>query len=142
MQPTDDRYAWGFIGGLAGTTLAGTNLAGTNLAGTNLAGSNLGGANLAGSNLAGTNIAGTNLVNTTLATTNVGVNIHNLSGGANGLLFSGEDLWSGRTASCVVLGVGGTAFGRLVSQNTGPQMYTALKQTNWRGCRMNLVKHF
>jgi uncharacterized protein YjbI with pentapeptide repeats len=111
---------------LAGTNLAGTNLAGTNLAGTNLAGSNLGGTNLAGVNLAGTNLAGTNLAGANLSTSNVGKNIHNLAN-ANGMLPSGEDLWSDRAHACVVAGLGSTAFSKLVSENAAITTTTITK---------------
>lgn len=116
---------------LAGTNLAGTNLAGTNLAGTNLAGSNLAGSNLAGTNLAGNNLAGTNLAGANLATANIGKNIHGLAA-TTGLLMSGEDLMTPRTGTCVVMGIGSTAFAKLVNQNkTGTKMYAALSQLNW-----------
>jgi uncharacterized protein YjbI with pentapeptide repeats len=111
---------------LAGANLAGANLAGANLAGANLAGSNLGGTNLAGANLAGTNLAGTNLVGATLATKGVGLNIHKLAS-ANGMLPSGEDLWSDRAHACVVAGIGSTAFSKLVNENAAITTTTITK---------------
>lgn len=142
---------------LAGTNLAGTNLGGNNLGGNNLAATNLAATNLAGNNLAGTNLAGTNLAatnlsgssvagltplhgapvtGTTLTTTAVtfgatgaGVNIHRAAT-VNGMLSSGEDLYS-RAASCVVLGVGSTAFSRLVVDNGAGPMFGALKKSAW-----------
>lgn len=136
---------------LAGNNLAGNNLAANNLAATNLAATNLAGNNLAGNNLAGTNLAGTNLSGSTVAglsalhgspiagtrlsTTptfgvgGAGVNIHNL-GAASGMLASGEELFT-RNASCVVLGVGSTAFSRLVTDNGAGPMFGALKKLPW-----------
>jgi hypothetical protein len=117
---------------LAGTNLAGTNLAGTNLAGTNLAGTNLSGSNLAGTNLAGNNLAGTNLAGTNLAGTNSGFNIHNLGGAPGGMLYSGEDVWSTQTARCVVMGIGSTAFAKLLGQQSdNATMYVALGKLPW-----------
>ena len=126
---------------LSGTNLGGTNLAGANLGGTNLSGTNLGGSNLSGSNLSGANvsggnsIAGTNLAGATLTTANVGYDIHNLSSSnLTGLLFSGEDAWepkATRTKSCVVLGIGSTAFPKLLGQNSGSTMYAAIRKTPW-----------
>jgi hypothetical protein len=102
---------------LAGTNLAGTNLAGTNLAGTNLAGTNLAGTNLAGTNVSGNNLAGTNLAGTNLAGTNSGYNIHGL-GGSLSMLYSGEDVWLPKTGQCIVMGIGSTAFPKLLGQQT------------------------
>jgi uncharacterized protein YjbI with pentapeptide repeats len=117
---------------LAGTNLAGTNLAGTNLAGTNLAGSNLAGSNLAGTNLAGTNLAGTNLAGTNLAGTNSGKNIHNLSGSINGMLYSAEDMWLPKTGQCIVMGVGSTAFAKLMGQQSAnAKISVALGKLPW-----------
>jgi hypothetical protein len=116
---------------LGGTNLAGTNLGGTNLGGTNLAGSNLGGSNLAGTNLGGNNLAGTNLGGTNLAGSITGQNIHNLTGG-NVMLYSGEDRWSPRTAQCVVLGIGSTAFAKLLGQQSaGAKISVALGKLPW-----------
>jgi hypothetical protein len=110
---------------LGGNNLAGNNLAGSNLAGTNLAGNNLAGSNLAGSNLAGNNLAGTNLAGSNLAGTDSGYNIHGVSG-AMGMLYSGEDVWKptaspfdgSNRAECVVMGIGSTAFPKLLSQQS------------------------
>jgi uncharacterized protein YjbI with pentapeptide repeats len=121
---------------LAGTNLAGTNLAGTNLAGTNLSGSNLSGSNLAGTNLAGnnlsaTNLAGTNLAGTNLAGTNSGANIHDLTG-SMGMLYTREDMWTPRTAACVVMGIGSTAFGKLLGQQSADaKINVALGKLPW-----------
>ena len=109
---------------LGGSNLAGSNLAGTNLAGSNLAGSNLAGSNLAGSNLAGSNLSGTNRRATTWraptwrartwrAATPAGTSTTS-TGSINGLLYSAEDMWSPKTGQCVVMGIGSTAFAKLL----------------------------
>ncbi len=147
---------------LAGSNLAGSNLAGSNLAGNNLAGNNLAGSNLAGSNLAGSNLAGSNLAGTTLAGTSLngsnvagtntagnsisgtnlnlgtlgasttGRNIHNLSAQPNGMLYSGEDVWSTQPARCVVMGIGSTAFPKLLGQQTAnAKISVALGKLPW-----------
>jgi hypothetical protein len=117
---------------LAGTNLAGTNLAGTNLAGTNLAGTNLAGTNLAGTNLSGNNLAGTNLAGTNLAGTNSGKNIHGLSGSVNGMLYSAEDMWLPKTEQCIVMGVGSTAFAKLMGQQSvNARINVALGKLPW-----------
>jgi uncharacterized protein YjbI with pentapeptide repeats len=117
---------------LSGSNLAGSNLAGSNLAGSNLAGSNLSGSNLAGSNLAGNSVAGTNLGSTTLTDLNTARNIHALSGSVAGMLYSGEDLWTPKTAQCVVMGIGSTAFGKLLGQQSaGARMSVALGKLPW-----------
>jgi uncharacterized protein YjbI with pentapeptide repeats len=122
---------------LAGTNLAGTNLAGTNLAGTNLAGTNLAGTNLAGSNLAGTNlggnsIVGTNLNESTLAGTTSGQNIHGLAGPPSGMLYSAEDAFLPKTAQCIVLGLGSTAFAKLLGQqHANAKMHAAIGRLPW-----------
>ncbi len=115
---------------VGGTNLGGTNVGGTNVSGNNVAGSNLGGSNVAGANISGTNVSGTNLATATLATANVGKNIHNLAA-ANKLLESGEDLWTSRTSACVVLGVGSTAFAKIVAANPSGNMYAAIKKLPW-----------
>jgi hypothetical protein len=118
---------------LASTNLAGTNLASTNLAGTNLASTNLSGSNLAGTNLAGNNLASTNLASTNLAGTNTGRNIHNLAvGSTNGMLYSAEDMWLPKTGQCVVLGIGSTAFPKLLGQQTAnAKISVALGKLPW-----------
>jgi hypothetical protein len=116
---------------LAGANLAGANLAGANLAGTNLAGSNLAGSNLAGTNLAGNNLAGTNLAGSNLAGSNTGFNLHNLTA-SNGMLYSGEDVWLPKTARCVVMGMGSTAFPKLLGQqSTNAKISVALGKLPW-----------
>jgi hypothetical protein len=121
---------------LGGTNLGGANLGGTNLGGTNLGGTNLGGTNLGGSNLGGTNLAGNSLAGATLAATNLagpatGRNIHGLAG-ANGILYSGEDLWTPKTAQCVVLGIGSTAFSKLLGQQSpDARISVALGKLPW-----------
>jgi hypothetical protein len=137
---------------LGGANLAGNNLGGNNLSSTNLGGANLGGANLAGANLAGVNLAaaglngstvggtyttlgcpvtGTVRLGTDLTLSTVGINIHNLGTTLpNKLLRSREDRFT-RASSCVMLGIGSTAFARLVSQNSGATMYAALKKLPW-----------
>jgi uncharacterized protein YjbI with pentapeptide repeats len=116
---------------LAGTNLAGTNLAGTNLAGTNLAGTNLQGSNLAGTNLGGNALAGTNLTGSTLPGPASGQNVHAL-GGASGMLYSGEDRFLPKTAQCIVLGLGSTAFAKLLGQQrANATMHVALGKLPW-----------
>jgi hypothetical protein len=131
------------IGGnnLAGNNLAGTNLASTNLAGTNLAGTNmsartlgsstLNGSTSSGTNLAGNSISGTTLNATTLTSTTTGRNIHKL-GTATGMLYSGEDVWSPKSAQCIVLGIGSTAFPKLLAQQTAnAKINVALGMLPW-----------
>jgi uncharacterized protein YjbI with pentapeptide repeats len=116
---------------LAGSNLAGSNLAGNNLAGSNLAGSNLAGSNLAGSNLAGNNISGTNLGSTNLAGATTGSNIYNVPGAVTGMLYSGEDLRP-KTSQCVVMGIGSTAFAKLLGQQSASsRIYTAVGKLPW-----------
>jgi hypothetical protein len=145
---------------LAGANLAGANLAGANLGGNNLAGANLAGANLAGANLAGANLAGANMAGmdlgqsnlsgssvagayptgnplpaalnaNTLSGTSSGSNIHAL-GSANGMLWSGEDLWSTAPSRCIVMGLGSTAFSKLLGQQTAnATMNVALGKLAW-----------
>jgi hypothetical protein len=102
---------------LAGTNLAGVNLAGANLSGSNLSGSNLSGSNLSGSNLAGNNLSGSNLSGSNLSGSNTGRNIHNLAS-SNGMLWSAEDVWLPKTGQCVVMGIGSTAFSKLLGQQS------------------------
>jgi hypothetical protein len=117
---------------LAGSNLAGSNLAGSNLAGSNLAGSNLAGSNLAGSNIGGNNLAGSNLAGSNLAGSNSGANIHNLTGSTTGMLYSREDAWTPRTASCVVMGIGSTAFPKLLAQQSAnAKINVALGKLPW-----------
>jgi uncharacterized protein YjbI with pentapeptide repeats len=116
---------------LAGVNLAGVNLSGVNLSGVNLSGSNLSGSNLSGTNLSGNNLSGTNLSGTNLSGTNSGANIHNLSG-STGMLYSREDVWTPRTAGCAVMGIGSTAFAKLLGQNvTSPKINVALGKLPW-----------
>ena len=111
---------------MAPTSAAPTS-GGANLAASNLSGSNLGGANLAGNNLAGTNLGGANL-----GGANTGVNIHGLAGSVNGLLYSGEDLWATVPQRCVVMGIGSTAFAKLLGQQSAnATMYVALGRLPW-----------
>ncbi len=137
---------------LSGTNVGGNNLAGSNLAGSNLAGSNLSGSNLAGAkmtgkilggttlngssvagtNLSGNSITGTNLSATTLTGTTTGSNIHKLSGGATGMLYSGEDVWSPKSAQCIVVGIGSTAFPKLLAQqSSNAKISVALGMLPW-----------
>jgi Pentapeptide repeats (8 copies) len=116
---------------LAGSNLAGSNLAGSNLAGSNLAGSNLAGSNLAGTNTAGNNLAGSNLSSTTLSSTTTGRNIHSLAS-SNGMLYSAEDVWTPKTSQCVVMGIGSTAFAKLLNQQTAnTRIRVALGKLPW-----------
>jgi uncharacterized protein YjbI with pentapeptide repeats len=115
---------------LAGSNLAGSNLAGSNLAGSNLAGSNLAGSNLAGSNLAGNNLAGSNLAGSNLAGSNSGVNIHGVAD--SGMLYSREDVWSPKTGQCIVMGIGSTAFPKLLGQQSAnAKISVALGRLPW-----------
>jgi hypothetical protein len=117
---------------LAGWNLAGSNLAGWNLAGWNLAGSNLGGSNVAGTNLGGNNLAGWNLAGWNLAGSNTGRNIHSLSGSINGMLYSAEDMWLPKTGQCIVMGIGSTAFPKLLGQQTAnTKISVALGKLPW-----------
>ncbi len=123
---------------MAGTNLAGMNLAGMNLAGMNLAGMNLGASNLSGSNLAGTNLAGMNLAAMNLAGMNLagpgtGKDIHGLGAAAiTGMMYSGEDVWMPKTGQCIVLGLGSTAFPKLLAQQTaGARISVALGKLPW-----------
>ncbi|MET0591901.1 MAG: pentapeptide repeat-containing protein [Polyangiaceae bacterium] len=117
---------------LGGTNLGGTNLGGTNLGGTNLGGTNLGGTNLGGTNLGGNNLGGTNLGGTNLGGTNTGINIHALSGALNGMLYSGEDQWQPKTSQCIVMGLGSTAFSKLLAQQSaGAKISVALGKLPW-----------
>jgi hypothetical protein len=117
---------------LGGTNLGGTNLGGTNLGGTNLGGTNLGGTNLGGTNLAGNNLGGTNLGGTNLGGTNTGRNIHNLTGSINGMLYSAEDVWSPKTGQCIVMGLGSTAFPKLLGQQSvNAKISVALGKLPW-----------
>jgi hypothetical protein len=117
---------------LAGTNLAGTNLAGTNLAGTNLAGTNLQGSNLAGTNLGGNGLGGTNLDDGALAGPSSGLNLHALVGPMSGMLYSAEDRFLPKTAQCIVLGIGSTAFAKLLGQQrANARMHAALGKLPW-----------
>ena len=117
---------------LGGVNLGGVNLGGVNLGGVNLGGSNLGGSNLGGVNLAGNNLGGTNLGGVNLGGVNTGRNIHSLAS-ANGMLYSGEDLWSTVTARSVVAGIGSTAFAKLLGQQSPScsKIYVALGRLPW-----------
>jgi hypothetical protein len=117
---------------LGGSNLGGNNLGGNNLGGSNLGGSNLAGSNLGGSNLGGNNLAGTNLAGSNLAGSNTGRNIHNLAGAINGMLYSAEDLWTPKTAQCIVMGIGSTAFAKLLGQQSvNAKISVALGKLPW-----------
>jgi hypothetical protein len=117
---------------LGATNLAGVNLAGVNLAGVNLASTTLAGTNLAGTNLGGNTIVGTNLNEGTLAGTASGQNIHALAGGPSGMLYSAEDGFLPKTAQCVVLGLGSTAFAKLLGQQrANAKMHAAIGKLPW-----------
>jgi hypothetical protein len=103
---------------LGAANLAGFNLAGFNLAGFNLAATNLSGSNVAGTNLAGFNLAGFNLAGFNLAGPSTGSDIHALGRPIDGMLYSGEDLWMPRSGQCIVLGIGSTAFAKLLGQQS------------------------
>ena len=113
---------------LGGMNLAATNLGGMNLGGMNLGGMNLGGMNLAASNLGGSastgtkksgrSITGTRLGSSNLSGSDSGYNIHGRATPLNGMLYSGEDLWSPRTDQCIVMGIGSTAFAQLLAQQS------------------------
>jgi uncharacterized protein YjbI with pentapeptide repeats len=117
---------------LAGSNMGGNNLAGSNLAGSNLAGSNLAGSNLAGSNLAGNSIAGTRLGASNLSSSATGSNIHDLGGSAAGMLYSREDEWMPKTGQCIVMGIGSTAFAKLLGQQSpNARISLALGKLPW-----------
>ena len=122
---------------LGGSNLGGANLGGSNLGGANLGGANLGGSNLGGSNTAGTNLGGNKLAGSTLGATNLGgastgFNVRNRAGGVNGMLYSGEDLWSPKSAQCIVMGIGSTAFAKLLGQQSAnAKISVALGKLPW-----------
>jgi hypothetical protein len=124
---------------LGGVNLGGVNLGGVNLGGVNLGGSNLGGSNLGGTNLGGNNLGGTNLGGVNLGGVNTGRNIHGL-GSANSMLYSGEELWFPTTsphngtdsAQCIVMGLGSTAFAKLLGQQSAAsKISVALGKLPW-----------
>ncbi len=116
---------------LGGSNLGGSNLGGSNLGGSNLGGSNLGGSNTAGANVSGNKLSGTNLSATSLAGTVSGYSIHN-TGAPTGMLYSGEDKWSTRSAQCIVMGIGSTAFPKLLGQQTAnTKISVALGKLPW-----------
>ena len=124
---------------LGGVNLGGVNLGGVNLGGVNLGGSNLGGSNLGGSNLGGNNLGGVNLGGVNLGGVNTGRNIHGLAS-ANGMLYSGEDLWlpaeaphnGTKSAQCIVMGLGSTAFAKLLGQQSASaKISVALGKLPW-----------
>ena len=117
---------------LGGMNLGGMNLGGMNLAGMNIAGSNLNGSNVAGTNLGGMNLGGMNLGGMNLAGPSTGSNLHNLSGPIDGMLYSGEDLWLPKTGQCIVLGIGSTAFPKLLAQQSpNAKISVALGKLPW-----------
>jgi uncharacterized protein YjbI with pentapeptide repeats len=130
---------------LGGINLGATNLGGINLGGINLGGINLGGINLAASslgvtsagaiNLTGNVLSGTNLSSATLAGPASGSLIHGLPLAANQLLYSGEDLWRPTDvlkSQCVVMGIGSTAFAKLLGQQSvNARMSVALGKLPW-----------
>ena len=112
--------------------LQGVNLQGVNLQGVNLGTSTLNGSTSAGTNLAGNSVVGTNLNATQLAGTSTGRNIHNLSGSINGMLYSAEDMWAPKTGQCIVMGLGSTAFAKLLGQQTlNAKISVALGRLPW-----------
>jgi hypothetical protein len=137
---------------LGGANMGGNNLGGANLGGANLAGMNLGGANLGGANLAGTDLGasslggstamGTKLLGSTIAGTSLGPtnllgadsgrNIHMRSSPPSGMLYSGEDQLTPKTDQCIVMGIGSTAFSKLLAQQTAnTKISVALGQHRW-----------
>jgi hypothetical protein len=121
---------------MAATNLSGVNLSGVNLSGVNLSGAHLGGTSLSGSPSAGTNaagnaISGTSLNSSNLSGSNSGRNIHNLSS-AKGMLYSGEDAWTPKTGQCIVMGIGSTAFAKLLGQqSSSTKISVALGKLPW-----------
>jgi hypothetical protein len=116
---------------LVGANLVGVNLVGANLVGVNLGASNLNGSNVAGTNPTGNNLASMNVVGLNLASTNSGYDMHNL-GAVNGMLWSGEDVWMPETDQRIVLGLGSTAFPKLLSQqNANARISVALGKLPW-----------
>src|SRR5438094_679061 len=60
-----------------------------------------------------------------------GENIHSL-GSANGMLYSGEDVWLPKTGQCVVMGIGSTAFPKLLAQQgVDAKISVALGKLPW-----------
>src|SRR5262249_24159435 len=85
-------------------------------------------------NTAGNNIAGTRLGSSNLAGIDSGANIHGLTG-VMGMLYSGEDMWKPdgtNRSQCIVMGMGSTAFAKLVGQQSAnAKMYVALGKLPW-----------
>ena len=115
---------------LAGKTLAGKTLDGTSLATTYVGATALGGSNIAGGHLMGNDLAGTNLGESTLGTANAAQNIHGIVP-ADGLLHSGEDRVFPSSGRCVVVGLGSTAFPKLLAQNAGTTFHAAIGKLPW-----------
>jgi hypothetical protein len=108
------------------------NLQGVNLQGVNLSGTTLNGSTETGTNLAGNSVVGTTLNATALAGSSTGRNIHNLGGSINGMLYSAEDLWAPKTGQCIVVGIGSTAFAKLLRQQTlNAKISVALGRLPW-----------
>jgi hypothetical protein len=117
---------------MAASNLSGMNLSGMNLSGMNLGASNLSGMNMAASNLSGMNLSGMNLSGMNLAGADSGRNIHGLSQPMTGMLWSGEDLVSPKSNQCIVLGLGSTAFSRLLAQQSpSARLSVALGKLPW-----------
>jgi hypothetical protein len=117
---------------LGGINLGGINLGGINLGGINMASSNLSGSNLGGINVAGNNLTGTNLGGINLGGINTGRNIHSLTGSINGMLYSAEDMWLPKTGQCIVVGLGSTAFPKLLGQQSlNAKISVALGKLPW-----------
>jgi uncharacterized protein YjbI with pentapeptide repeats len=117
---------------LSGMNLSGMNLSGMNLSGMNLGASNLSGMNMGASNLSGMNLSGMNLSGMNLAGADSGRNIHGLGGSMTGMLYSGEDLVSPKDDQCIVMGIGSTAFARLIAQQSAnARLSVALGRLPW-----------
>jgi hypothetical protein len=145
----EDRLGIASVG-LAGASLAGIDLASPNLGGTRfgngrdavaLAGHTLGGRLLDGAELAlsragatdlgGSNIAGGHLMGNDVASRNLGEAAGAGLAPADGLLYSGEDRAMPSDGRCVVVGLGSTAFAKLLAQNAGPTLRAAIGKLPW-----------
>ena len=114
---------------------------GINLGGSNLAGVNLGGINLAASNLGGSNVAGIEPGRQQPGRLEPGRRQprrleqrrqHPRRSQRQRHALQRRGLWPPRTAQCVVMGIGSTAFAKLLGQQTAnARIYVALGKLPW-----------
>jgi hypothetical protein len=75
---------------------------------------------------------GTRLGASNLAGSDSGANIYARTTPLTGMLYSGEDLWSPKSDQCIVMGIGSTAFAKLLAQQTAnAKISVALGQHRW-----------